>query len=108
MSQKEKFLYIAQENENASDFFEAISIELPKLKNHSLLIKLNDAENVTSEDLLKFYHLAQRHKKNKKSFVVVYAAADFGALPDDFQIVPTTQEGEDTIDMEEIERDLGF
>lgn len=108
MAQKEKLLYIAQEAETASAFLDALLNELPKLKTHNLLIKLSNAVPIPTEVLLKFQQLAILHKKNKKSFVVVYADANFSELPDDFQIVPTLQEGEDTIEMEEIERDLGF
>lgn len=108
MSGKEKFLFVAQEDESIADFYKSLKKELPNLAAHSLLIQLRDEAAISHSDLLKFQELALLHKKNKKSFVVVYAGADFGKLPDNFQIVPTLQEGEDTIEMEEIERDLGF
>jgi hypothetical protein len=51
----------------------------------------------------------QKHiKKNKKSFVVVATAIDFNNVPTSITTVPSILEAHDIIEMEEIERDLGF
>ena len=50
----------------------------------------------------------RRHKKNKKSFVIVISDFDFNAISDKLIVVPSLLEAHDIIEMEEIERDLGF
>lgn len=56
-----------------------------------------------------FEDLKSKHKSNKKSFVVVFENADFNEIDEENVIVvPSLQEAFDIIEMEEIERDLGF
>jgi hypothetical protein len=40
--------------------------------------------------------------------VIVTDRVDFDEMPDEIVVVPTLQEAYDIIEMEEIERDLGF
>ena len=48
------------------------------------------------------------HKSNKQSFVIVSDKVDFDDVPDEIIVVPTMQEAYDIIEMEDMERDLGF
>ena len=50
----------------------------------------------------------KQHKKGKKSFVIVTSDFDYNAVPDKLTVVPSLLEAHDIIEMEEIERDLGF
>ena len=52
--------------------------------------------------------LTKLHKKGKKSLVLVTDTIDFNAVPVSVTVVPTLLEAHDIIEMEEIERDLGF
>jgi hypothetical protein len=52
--------------------------------------------------------LSKQHKKNKKSFIIVASDFDYNAVPTKLTVVPSVLEAHDIIDMEEIERDLGF
>ncbi len=52
--------------------------------------------------------LSKKHKKHKKSFVIVAKNIDFNKIATKISIVPTVQEAHDMIELEEIERDLGF
>jgi hypothetical protein len=60
------------------------------------------------KDIKLFSNLSKTHKKGKKSFVLVASAIDFNAVPTQLTVVPSVQEAHDIIEMEEIERDLGF
>ena len=42
------------------------------------------------------------------SFVVICNGIDIDDVPDEINVVPTLQEAEDVLEMEAIERDLGF
>jgi hypothetical protein len=46
--------------------------------------------------------------KGKKSFVIVAENIDYNALSKSLIVVPSVLEAHDIIDMDEIERDLGF
>ena len=55
-----------------------------------------------------FMPLSKLHKKAKKSFVIVTSDFDYNAVPEKLTVVPSLLEAHDIIEMEEIERDLGF
>jgi hypothetical protein len=46
--------------------------------------------------------------KGKKSFIIVAENIDFNSVPKSLVVVPSVLEAHDIIDMDEIERDLGF
>jgi hypothetical protein len=52
--------------------------------------------------------LSKIHKKAKKSFVIVTSDFDHNAVQDKLTVVRSLLEAHDIIEMEEIERDLGF
>jgi len=60
------------------------------------------------KELKKFKPLQKLHTKGKKSFVLVVSDTDFTAVDEALNVVPTLLEAHDIIEMEEIERDLGF
>lgn len=63
---------------------------------------------ISASDLEKFLPLAAIQKENKKSFVIINTSVAIDDLPEDLNVVPTVIEAGDLIEMEEIERDLGF
>jgi hypothetical protein len=73
-----------------------------------LIIDLSHNKSVILSDLKLLLPLAKQHKKVKKSFVVVAEGIDFNAVPTQLMVVPSVLEAHDIIEMEEIERDLGF
>ena len=52
--------------------------------------------------------IATQKKENGTSFVIVNSAIDIDDFPESFNVTPTLQEAEDVIEMEAIERELGF
>jgi len=81
---------------------------LEKFKNHNLVINLLSYKNLTLDDLLLFLNISNQHKASKYSFVILNSAIDPDELPEEMVVVPTLQEAEDIIEMESIERELGF
>ena len=59
-------------------------------------------------NLIKDVDISNNHRISKHSFVVVNSALDPDIIPDEIMVVPTLLEAQDVIEMEEIERDLGF
>lgn len=68
-----------------------------------------DLENISlrPSQIISFEDLAEVQRLQKKSFVIV-AEIDFDEIDENIIVVPTLQEAFDVIEMEEIERDLGF
>lgn len=77
-------------------------------KSKNIVLDLTVNKNVALEAILSFMTLSNKHRKAKKSFVIVVNDFDFNESPEEMLIVPTVLEATDIIEMEEIERDLGF
>lgn len=52
--------------------------------------------------------IAEEKQQNGTSFVIVNSVIDIDNFPENLNIVPTLQEAEDILEMEAIERELGF
>ena len=79
-----------------------------QLKDKNLIIDLLDYQLMSLNDLLLFQKISDEYKEVNKSFVVVTNSLNANELPEGIMVVPTLQEAEDIIEMEEIERELGF
>ncbi|MBU2526057.1 MAG: ribonuclease Z [Bacteroidetes bacterium] len=104
----EKHTLIEATETDFETFRDAFDEAYPSFVGENLILNLHELQGLSTQNLLTFSKLQKKHRRAKKSFVVVYLHADFNDFPDDFQLVPTLQEAEDLIEMEEIERDLGF
>lgn len=77
-------------------------------KNYHLIVRLSSLETIALEDIIEFLRLSNNHRADKKSFVVVSEKVNLDQMPDEIVVVPTIQEAYDIIEMEDMERDLGF
>lgn len=77
-------------------------------ENSNIVIDLSQHKSITIADLKLFLPLSKKYKKLKKSLVIVTTDTDFNAVPSHLTVVPSLLEAHDIIEMEEIERDLGF
>lgn len=95
---------------NAVAFLEKVTEVYSSYKDKNLIIDLSHEDNLSLETLLPFLPLSNTHRKAKKSFVLIVTGFDFDddENPEELVVVPTLQEAHDIIEMEEIERDLGF
>ncbi len=89
-------------------FLEKVTAQYNSYKEHNIILDLTSDNDVTLETVLMFLPLSNKHRKIKKSFVLVANDVDFNELPEEMVVVPTPLEANDIIEMEEIERDLGF
>jgi len=90
------------------DFFNSFNSNHSNLENEHLIIKLSENLNTSVEQIALFLSFADIHKKKGTSFVVICTRIDVDAFPETFNIVPTLEEAIDLLEMETIERDLGF
>ena len=89
-------------------FLENITREHHSFKSQNLIIDLSHNATVTLKDIKGFSDLSKAHLKENKSFVIVAENLDYNAVPVKLTVVPSVLEAHDIIEMEEIERDLGF
>lgn len=101
-------LIATDEQGQAEAFLMKLTHEHKSFAKYNLILDITTDNSVTAKSVLKFHPLSKTHRKGKKSFVIVASDIDFNDLPETLMVVPTLQEAHDMIEMEEIERDLGF
>lgn len=99
---------IEDTNNDTNFFLVSVSNLIESYKSQNLILDLTQNKTTTMASIKAFSGLAKTHKKGKKSFVIVAQNIDFNAVPKSLIVVPTVLEAHDIIEMEEIERDLGF
>ena len=77
-------------------------------KDSNIILDISNYQKLKPKDLNGFVSFAKVQNTNKKSFIIVISDFDFTKTSDKINIVPTIQEAFDVIEIEEIERDLGF
>ena len=108
ISQKDTYTLIEASENSFQDFFtEFKSQNLESTENHTI-VELSENLNASLKDLLLFLNIAENHRENGMSFVIICNGIDIDEIPDEINIVPTLHEAEDVLEMEAIERDLGF
>ena len=93
---------------NTTEFYNKLNNEYNSYKSQNLIIDLSYDKAITMADIKLFLEMTKNQKKEKKSLVLVADGINFNDVPVKLIVVPTTQEAHDIIEMEEIERDLGF
>lgn len=99
---------ITQEKASIIELVKKIDVLYERFKNDNIIVNLTTLNKVTLSDIVEFLRLSNTHRKAKHSFVVVSDNANIDETPDEIVVVPTLQEAYDVIEMEDIERDLGF
>lgn len=89
-------------------FLMKVTHEFKTFEKHNVIVDISKHIDLTIKDVKSFSALSTNHKKTKKSFVIVANNIDFNEVPAKMTVVPTILEAHDIIEMEEIERDLGF
>lgn len=98
---------IKDTQQDLTAFVMKVTHEYKTFEKHNLVIDLTTHPNLSVKDINSLLPLSRQHKKAKKSFVVV-ADVDYNSVSQQLVLVPTVLEAHDVIEMEEIERDLGF
>ncbi|HEY0091904.1 MAG TPA: ribonuclease Z [Flavobacterium sp.] len=93
---------------DSTAFLAKVTNEYKSFENRNLILDVSSNTDITMENLIGFEPLSKKHKKNKKSFVLVAPDSDFNSIPASIIVVPSLLEAHDIIEMDEIERDLGF
>lgn len=107
-SKKENISILTQERATIPQLVEKIDQSYKKIKNDNIIVNLATLEKVSNDDIIEFLQISNNHREAKHSFVIVNNSIDLEDNPEELVVVPTLQEAFDIIEMEEMERDLGF
>ncbi|MGB5942910.1 MAG: ribonuclease Z [Leeuwenhoekiella sp.] len=100
---------LADEEDGIKSFASFLQFIIPRAhKNDNLIVDLLKYKDIQLMDMLAFLEISNKHRSQKKSFVLVNDVLRPDNIPEELMIVPTVQEAQDVVDLELIQRDLGF
>lgn len=109
ISVKDNYTILADNRNSVGAFASYLERIVPeKFEEHNLVIDLLKYDELELPQLLGFLKLSNYQRSTKHSFVIVNNAIDIDDIPFEMTVVPTLAEAGDIVEMEEIERDLGF
>ena len=108
IEKKDNYTFISSNENSFSEFYKSFLSEVSKLAKEHLILEISDEFDTKKEDFLLFLSIATKKKENGTSFVIVNKTMNMDDFPENFNIVPTLIEAEDILEMEAMERELGF
>jgi len=108
ISNKTHYLLITSTENSFSNFFNNFKLASNSASKTHTILQLSENLNTTTHNLSLFLDIATRYRRNGMSFVVICKGIDIDEIPDEVNVVPTLTEAEDVLEMDAIERDLGF
>jgi hypothetical protein len=99
---------ITQEKATIVELVKKLQTLYPKFKNNNIIVSLSSLNKLGLQDIVEFLDISNIHRATNQSFVIVSDKIDSELVPDEIVVVPTIQEAYDIIEMDEMERDLGF
>lgn len=102
----DKYILLINNESSLEDFLINIENQYNDFEKSNLIIDLTN--DIKKSSLSVFKEFSKKHKKNRKSLVIIIKEIDLDKTPKYLMVVPTLLEAIDVIELEEIERDLGF
>lgn len=104
----EKYTLIKPSQNSVNQFITEFKKIHSNFEKEHLIIDFSDKINFDIKEILLFLDVSALHYQKNNSFVIVCNGIDFNDVPENINVVPTLVEAIDIIEMEAIERDLGF
>jgi len=108
ITKKENFLLVENENDSLTEFSSKLTKQHIEIQKENVVVNFTQHPNISADQLLAFLEISNVHRAENRSFILVNDSLGIDELPEELVIVPTLQEAEDMIQMDEIQRDLGF
>ena len=105
---KDNITIITQEKASTIELVKKLDVLYERFKNDNVIVCLTSLKPILLAEIVEFLKISNSHRKANNSFVIVTDKVNLDDVPDELIVVPTTQEAYDIIEMEEMERDLGF
>ncbi len=104
----DKYTLLKPAQESVNEFLKTVASNYANFKDEHLIIDISEKINIELKELLLFLDLSEIHRKNGLSFVIVCERIEIDDIPDELNVAPTIEEAQDILEMDAIERDLGF
>tara|TARA_B110000240_G_C13421924_1_gene419859 strand:+ start:194 stop:526 length:333 start_codon:yes stop_codon:yes gene_type:complete len=108
IEKKENYTLINTDENLFSEFYMSFLKKEQGFEKENLILQISTDIKTSKEDFLLFLSIAEQKKENGTSFVLVCKTINIDDYPESFNIVPTLLEATDIIEMEAMERELGF
>jgi len=108
ITKNEKYTTLKPGEESLDIFLNNLEKSIFNFKGEHLILDFSEKINVNLKELLLFLKLSNQQRKNGTSFVIIFEGVDIDKIPDEINVVPTFTEALDILEMDAIERDLGF
>ncbi len=108
IDKEDNITIITQEKVSIIELVKKMNILYERYKNDNIIVNLTSLDKISLNKIVEFLQISNKHRSSKHSFVIVTNKVNLDDIPDELVVVPTLQEASDIIEMEEIERDLGF
>ncbi|WP_159023434.1 ribonuclease Z [Formosa sp. L2A11] len=99
---------VTQEHATPAQLVKKMEDSYSKFKNDNVIVNLSSLDKLTLEQIIEFLQISNTHRKAKHSFVLVSDKTNLEQPIEEIVVVPTLEEAYDIIEMEDMERDLGF
>lgn len=104
---KDSYTLLQTNTEDITEFASIVTRNYHDYDEENLVVDLSTFTTDT-KNILAFLEFSRMHREAKKSLVLVAKNVSIEEIPEDLVVAPTIQEAEDLIQMDEIQRDLGF
>lgn len=108
VTKKTKYTHIKPNQTTVSQFYTNFKNRYSEFEGQHLIIDFSEKINIEIKEIILFLNLSEIHKQNGTSFVLICSKINIDAIPDEINVVPTFTEAIDILEMDAIERDLGF
>lgn len=105
---KKNYVMFKNESESVTAFSSYLTKHHQDFKLENVVVDILNYNKLEGKDLLAFLELSNVHRSENKSFVLISDALHIDEIPDELIVVPSLQEAEDMVQMDEVQRDLGF
>ena len=102
------YTHIKPTHDSVKDFYTEFENNYTNFNDQHLIIDFSEKFNIKIEELFLFLKLSVQHLDNGTSFVLICEGINIDDVPDELTVVPTLTEAIDILEMDAIERDLGF
>jgi len=102
------YTLITSDENSLKGFQKSVFEKINAFETAHLILQISEDINIENKEFLLFLSVAEQKQENSTSFVIVNATVNADDYPENLNIVPTLQEAEDILEMETIERALGF
>lgn len=109
IKKQDSYTILSDDRDDITKFAIYLEHIVPKhYEKSNLVIDLLKFKELKLHHLLLFLKLSNYQRSTKHSFVLVNETINIDEIPDELTVAPTLEEAGDIVEMEEIERDLGF